>query len=139
MIEIRVVFPHPERSTTKSNSPQRASRSILRKTVTLGWHSPQVFVSPRPRTAIAALGSTHTLSESFAPRRILRAYLDVGVMGNDAVGERLGRTDVGHFILRTSSIATLALLVLFGQTFEFTAEYQRVDVRPLFKMIDAVR
>ena len=60
-------------------------------------------------------------------------------MGNDAVGERLGRTDVGHFILRTSSIATLALLVLFGQTFEFTAEYQRVDVRPLFKMIDAVR
>src|SRR5258708_38632091 len=56
MMEIKVVFPHPDGPTSMSSSPRRTSRSIPRSAITLASPVPYVFVTPRQWTANWSLG-----------------------------------------------------------------------------------
>src|ERR1700687_991950 len=55
MMEIKVVFPHPDGPTSMSSSPRRTSRSMPRSAITFVSPVPYVFVTPRQLTANCSL------------------------------------------------------------------------------------
>src|SRR6266700_6423192 len=109
MMEIKVVFPHPDGPTSMSSSPRRTSRSMPRSAITPVSPVPYVFVTPRQLTANCSLGPAGSIAYSIVcPSALFRRANVFGEALSRAAAQH-GRLDYLPLCLRGALVQSIVL------------------------------